>query len=101
MSVSAPAVVKKLAAVFGVDAKLTATYTDQDVTFTDGTTSLKVAVTDDIRVAPGVYNVTFDTGETLEQTLADEQPQAPAAAEKQAKPAARQSPSCWDEARVF
>jgi hypothetical protein len=96
------AIAKKLAAVFGVGTKLTATYTDKNVTFSDGTATLKMDLpADQDTVEPGVYDLTVTGEESYEQVLAAEQPTAPAAAEKNAKPAARQGCNGFAEKALF
>jgi hypothetical protein len=65
-----PNIAQKLAVVFGAGATVIATHTAEKVVFSDTTTQLSFVQNDEVRQAPGIYDVTIaEASATADEVL--------------------------------
>ncbi len=99
-------IAQKLVVVFGAGQTIIATHTEAKVVFSDQNTQLSFAQSDEVRQAPGIYDVTIKEAAAtadevldgapvqyeLEQVLRSALPETTAPAGKNENTTARQSP---------
>lgn len=67
-----PSITQKLVVVFGAGQTILATHTDDKVVFSDQSTQLSFAQSDEVRQEPGIYDLTIkEMSATSDDVLAD------------------------------